>query len=162
MYHDQGEPQVEGGRCYRCPLRPVHSEGHPKPHPKPHPIRQSPEFIAKALREWIAAVGAKTAYIMPGSPWKNGYCESFNSKLRDELLNGEIFYTLKEAKNIIERWRRHYNTIRPHSSLGYKPPAPEAVQWPAAQPGPATPPSHSATANHELTFKSDHPMGAGH
>jgi len=73
-----------------------------------------PEFIAKALREWIAAVGAKTAYIMPGSPWENGYCESFNSKLRDELLNGEIFYTLKEAKIIIERWRRHYNTIRQH------------------------------------------------
>jgi putative transposase len=76
-----------------------------------------PEFIAKALRDWIAAVGARTAYIMPGSAWENGYCESFNSKLRDELLNGEIFYTLKEAKIIIERWRRHYNTIRPHSSL---------------------------------------------
>ncbi len=71
-----------------------------------------PEFIAKALREWIAAVGAKTAYIMPGSPWENGYCESFNSKLRDELLNGEIFYTLKEAKIVIENWRRHYNTVR--------------------------------------------------
>ena len=86
-----------------------------------------------------AAVAAKTAYIMPGSPWENGYCETFNSNLRDELLNGEIFYTLKEAKIIIEQWRRHYNTIRPHSSLGYKPPAPEAVQWPATQPGPATP-----------------------
>ena len=98
-----------------------------------------PEFIARALREWIAAVGAKTAYIMPGSPWENGYCESFNSKLRDELLNGEIFYTLKEARIVIERWRRHYNTIRPHSSLGYRPPAPEALQWPASQPGPASP-----------------------
>ncbi|TCM53044.1 transposase InsO family protein [Rhizobium sp. PP-F2F-G48] len=76
-----------------------------------------PEFIAKALREWIALVGAKTAYIMPGSPWENGYCESFNSKLRDELLNGEIFYALKEAKIIIEGWRQHYNTVRPHSSL---------------------------------------------
>ena len=64
-----------------------------------------PEIIAKALREWIAAVGAKTAYIMPGSPWENGYCESFDSKLRDELLNGEIFYTLREAKIIIENWR---------------------------------------------------------
>ena len=73
-----------------------------------------PEFIAHALRDWLAAVGAKTAYIMPGSPWENGYCESFNSKLRDELLNGEIFYTLKEAKIVIEAWRRHYNTIRPH------------------------------------------------
>jgi len=99
-----------------------------------------PEFIAKALREWIAAVGAKTAYIMPGSPWENGYCESFNSKLRDELLNGEIFYTLKEAKIIIENWRQHYNTVRPHSSLGYKPPAPEAVVWPK-QNGPASTPT---------------------
>ena len=98
-----------------------------------------PEFVAKAVRDWITAVGTKTAYIMPGSPWENGYCESFNSKLRDELLNGEIFYTLEEARVIIERWRRHYNTVRPHSSLGYKPPAPEALQWPASQPGPASP-----------------------
>lgn len=99
-----------------------------------------PEFIAKALREWIAAVGAKTAYIMPGSPWENGYCESFNSKLRDELLNGEIFYTLKEAKIVIENWRRHYNTVRPHSSLGYKPPSPEASVWPRRN-GPASTPA---------------------
>ena len=98
-----------------------------------------PEFIAHNLRNWLAAVGAKTAYIMPGSPWENGYCESFNSKLRDELLNGEIFYTLKEAKIVIEGWRRHYNTIRPHSSLRYQPPAPEVLQWPAAQPQPASP-----------------------
>ncbi|QND52680.1 IS3 family transposase (plasmid) [Phyllobacterium sp. 628] len=98
-----------------------------------------PEFIAKALREWIAAVGAKTAYIMPGSPWENGYCESFNSKLRDELLNGEIFYTLKEAQIVIENWRRHYNTIRPHSSLGYRSPAPVAIVWPS-QNGPASTP----------------------
>lgn len=93
-----------------------------------------PEFIAAALREWIAAVGAKTAYIEPGSPWENGYVESFNSKLRDELLNGEIFYTLAEAKIVIEQWRRHYNTVRPHSSLGYKPPAPEVVSWPDSSP----------------------------
>ena len=66
-----------------------------------------PEFVAEALRDWIAAVGAKTAYIEPGSPWENGYCESFNGKLRDELLNGEIFYTLKEAKIVIEGWRQH-------------------------------------------------------
>jgi transposase InsO family protein len=92
-----------------------------------------PEFAALALREWIAAVGAKTAYIEPGSPWENGYCESFNGKLRDELLNGEIFYTLKEAKIVIETWRRHYNTIRPHSSLGYRPPAPEAIVCAAPQ-----------------------------
>jgi putative transposase len=89
-----------------------------------------PEFIAKALREWIAAVGAEMADITPGSPWENGYCESFNSKLRDELLNGEIFDTLNEAKIIIENWRRHSKTVRPHSSLGYKPPAPEAAVWP--------------------------------
>ena len=86
-----------------------------------------PEFVAAALREWIAAVGAKTAYIEPGSPWENGYCESFNGKLRDELLNGEIFYSLKEAKVMIESWRRHYNTVRPHSSLGYRPPAPQVI-----------------------------------
>src|ERR671912_443513 len=98
-----------------------------------------PEFVAQAVRAWISAVGAKTAYIEPGSPWENGYCESFNSKLRDELLKGEIFYTLKEAKIVIESWRRHYNTARPHSSLGYKPPAPEAVLWPAAQSRPAPP-----------------------
>ena len=98
-----------------------------------------PEFIAHNLRNWLSAVGAKTAYIMPGSPWENGYCESFNSKLRDELLNGEIFYTLKEAKIIIEGWRRHYNTIRPHSSMRYQPPAPEVLQWPSAQPQPASP-----------------------
>ncbi len=98
-----------------------------------------PEFIAKAVREWILAVGAKTAFIEPGSPWENGYCESFNARLRDELLNGEIFYSLAEAKVVIESWRRHYNTARPHSSLGYRPPAPKVVQWPASPSGPASP-----------------------
>jgi putative transposase len=98
-----------------------------------------PEFVAKAVQGWIAAVGAKTAYIEPGSPWENGYVESFNSKLRDELLNGEVFYTLREAMIVIESWRRHYNTVRPHSSLGYKPPAPEVVLWPSAQRGPVPP-----------------------
>jgi putative transposase len=83
------------------------------------------EFTAKAVQEWIAAVGAKTAYIAPGSPWENGFIESFNARLRDELLDGEIFYSLKEATIVIESWRRHYNTLRPHGSLGYKPPAPE-------------------------------------
>jgi len=86
-----------------------------------------PEFVAEKVRDWIAAVGAKTAFIEPGSPWENGYCESFNARLRDELLNGEIFYTLKEARIVIETWRRHYNTVRPHSSLGYRPPAPETI-----------------------------------
>jgi transposase InsO family protein len=96
-----------------------------------------PEFVAKAVRKWIHAVGAKTAYIAPGSPWENGYIESFNARLRDELLNGELFYTLTEARIIIESWRRHYNNVRPHSSLGYKPPAPEVfvsshAAWPSS------------------------------
>ena len=86
------------------------------------------EMTATAVREWIAKVGAKTLYIEPGSPWENGYNESFNGRLRDELLNGEIFYTLKEAQVIVEQWRRHYNAVRPHSSLGYRPPAPEALE----------------------------------
>jgi transposase InsO family protein len=103
-----------------------------------------PEFVAKAVQEWIAAVGAKTAYIEPGSPWENGYIESFNARLRDELLNGEVFYTLREAQIIIESWRRHYNTIRPHASLRYKPPAPEVfvpalTAWPASLRRPAPP-----------------------
>ena len=86
-----------------------------------------PEFIADAVMQWIKAVGAQTAYIEPGSPWENGYCESFNARFRDELLNGEIFYSLNEARIVIEQWRRHYNTKRPHSALGYRPPAPESI-----------------------------------
>lgn len=86
-----------------------------------------PEFVAKAVRYWIGTVSAKTAFIEPGSPWENGYCESFNGRMRDELLNGEIFYTLREAQILIEQWRRHYNTKRPHGALGYRPPAPEAI-----------------------------------
>jgi len=97
-----------------------------------------PEFIAEAVQSWIAAVGAKTAYIAPGSPWENGYVESFNARLRDELLNGEIFYSLREAQIVIESWRRHYNAVRPHASLGYKPPAPEVfvptlAAWPPSR-----------------------------
>ncbi len=82
---------------------------------------------------------APTAYIEPGSPWENGYCESFNSKLRDELLDGEVFYSLREAEIIIESWRCHYNTKRPHSSLGYRPPAPEVVPCTASPSGAASP-----------------------
>ena len=85
------------------------------------------EFTANTVREWLAKVGVRTLFIEPGSPWENGYIESFNGKLRDEMLNGEIFYTLREAKVLIERWREHYNQVRPHSSLGYRPPAPEAI-----------------------------------
>jgi len=103
-----------------------------------------PEFVAKAVQEWIGAVGAKTAYISPGSPWENGFIESFNARLRDELLDGEIFYTLREAEIVIESWRRHYNTVRPHASIGYRAPAPEVfvpalAAWPAAQSRPAPP-----------------------
>jgi len=89
------------------------------------------EFTAIAVREWLPRLGVKTLFIEPGSPWENGYNESFNGKLRDELLNGEIFYTLQEAKVLIERWRQHYNTVRPHSSLGYRPPAPVTILPPA-------------------------------
>jgi len=94
-----------------------------------------PEFVAKAVQSWITGVGAKTAYIAPGSPWENGFIESFNARLRDELLNGEIFSTLREAQVVIESWRCHYTTIRPHASLGYKAPAPEVfvpafAAWP--------------------------------
>ena len=121
-----------------------------------------PEFVAQAVQEWIKAVGgagqgprpaqqagvarggAKTAYVAPGSPWENGYVESFNARLRDELLDREIFYPLREAQVIIESWRRHTNTVRPHGSIGYRPPAPEVfvsafAAWPAAQPRPAPP-----------------------
>ena len=89
-----------------------------------------PEFVALKLRKWLSAAGAKTMYIEPGepgSPWENGYCESFNGKFRDECLSGEIFYSLKEAQVVIEQWRVQYKTVRPHSSLGYRPPAPAAV-----------------------------------
>jgi putative transposase len=95
-----------------------------------------------------SAVGAKTAYIEPGSPWENGYVESFNARLRDELLNGEIFYSLREAQILIERWRVHYNTVRPHSALGYRPPAPESII-----------PMDRRPQTHALTLKPDHSVG---
>ena len=100
-----------------------------------------PEFIATAVKAWITTLGAKPAYIEPGSPWETGYVESFNGKFRDELLACEAFNTLAEAKVLIEQWRKHYNTVRPHSSLGYRPPAHEVVlsrtPVPAASPSPA-------------------------
>ena len=89
-----------------------------------------PEFVAKAVRDWLSRLDVGTLFIEPGSPWENGYVESFNGKLRDELLNREIFTTLEEAKVLTEVWRREYNQVRPHSALGYKPPAPEAVSGP--------------------------------
>jgi transposase InsO family protein len=108
-----------------------------------------------------ATVGAKTAFIAPGSPWENGYCESFNARFRpshglhanrcratDELLNGEVFYTLREAQILIQRGHHHHNTVRPHSALGYRPPAPDSMM-----------PIDQREAHHALTFKLDHPMG---
>lgn len=121
-------------------------------HGPPQHIRSDngAEFTAETVRHWLGRIGVKTLFIEPGSPWENGYCESFNSKLRDELLNGEIFYSLKEAQILIEDWREHYNMVRPHSSIGYRPPAPGAVlpkpitlPYAAARrtnPGPSQPP----------------------
>ena len=101
-------------------------------HGIPEHIRSDngPEFVAKAVREWLANLGVRTLFIEPGSPWENGYVESFNGKLRDELLNGEIFNTLKEAQILIDHWQSEYNHLRPHSSLGGRPPAPETTLWP--------------------------------
>jgi len=87
-----------------------------------------PEFTATAVRTWLARIGVDTLFIEPGSPWENGYNESFNGKLRDELLDREIFDTLLEAKILVEQWRQQYNHVRPHSSLGYRPPAPAAIE----------------------------------
>jgi transposase InsO family protein len=92
-----------------------------------------PEMVARALRERLMQLGTKTLYIEPGSPWENGYCESFNGKLRDECLKVEIFYSLKEAQVVIGAWRDHYNRVRPHSSLGYRPPAPMTLKALARQ-----------------------------
>ena len=87
-----------------------------------------PEFTAKLVRRWLGRVGVETLFIEPGSPWENGYNESFNGMLRDELLNGEIFYSLAQAAVLVEQWRREYNTVRPHSACGGFPPAPEAIK----------------------------------
>jgi transposase InsO family protein len=110
-----------------------------------------PEFVATVVKGWITGVRAGTAYIEPGSPWENGYVESFNGKLRDELLNAEVFNNLAEARVLIEQWRKHHNTVRSHSALRYRPPAPEAMlTLPAMLPGtsgpdssaPSRPPMH--------------------
>ncbi|KQO70810.1 integrase [Methylobacterium sp. Leaf469] len=95
-------------------------------HGIPENIRcdNGPEMISKALRKWVAKTGPQIQYIAPGSPWENGYCESFNGKLKDECLRQEIFYSLKEAQTVIGIWQNTYNRVRPHSSLGYRPPAP--------------------------------------
>lgn len=100
-----------------------------------------PELVAQAVRDWIATVGARTTYIEPGSPWENGDLESLSARLRDELLNGEIFDSVREARIVIEDWRRHFNQIRPHSALGWLPPAPEVV----VPPDPRPPMHHHST-----------------
>jgi transposase InsO family protein len=89
------------------------------------------EFTARAVRGWLEKSGVQTLFIEPDSPWENGYVESFNGKLRDELLNREIFHNLLEAKVLVERWRREYNQVRPHTALGYRPPASEAITGPS-------------------------------
>ena len=86
-----------------------------------------PEFTARSIRKWLSRIEVKTLFIEPGSPWENGYIESFNGKLRDELLNLEIFTTLREAKVLIEQWGQEYNQVRPHSARNYHPPAPETI-----------------------------------
>src|SRR5947199_10839111 len=133
MPGDPGGPQAQDHRRDRRAVRSVQ----PAWHAGPYKVRQWAGVRRPDRAGMVTAVGAKTAYITPGSPWENGYVESFNARLRDELLDGEIFYTLREAQIVIESWRRHFNTIRPHESLGYKPPAPEVfvpafAAWPAA------------------------------
>jgi transposase InsO family protein len=128
---DRSEAQIH--RRDRRSFRPVYSAR------RSEHIRSDngPEFVAKPVQDWIAAVGSKTAYIAPGSPSENGFIESFNARLRDELLDGEIFYSLAEARIVIESWRRHYNATRPHASLRYKPPAPQ-IFMPSFKPVRAT------------------------
>ncbi len=103
-------------------------------HGTPEHVRSDngPEFTARVVRDWLERVGVRTLFIEPSSPWENGYNESFSGKLKDELISREIFYSLREAQVLVEQWRTEYNTIRPHSSLGYRPPAPQAIQ-PARQ-----------------------------
>lgn len=115
-----------------------------------------PEMIEQKLRHWLTRVGAKTLYIAPGSPWENGYCESFNGKLRDELLKRELFFTLREAEVLVERWRQQYNRVRPHSALGYRPPAPET-------PVPLPPQDcRTPLPRREVTLQLDQGIRAGH
>ena len=123
MPGDPSGSKIQLTECSRCIDRSFHHQGIPRIHQSDN----GPEFVAKSARNWISAVGAKTAYIKPGSPWEIGYCERFNARFRDEFLNREIFYTLKESKILIEQWRFHYNTVRPHSSLNWHPPAPESL-----------------------------------
>jgi putative transposase len=132
-------------------------------HGIPEHIRSEngPEFFAKAVREWLANLGATTLFIEPGSPWENGYVESFNGKLRDELLNGELFHTLKEAQILTEHWRSEYNHLRPHSSLGGRPPAPEAIAWPGFSLKDFASPALARELTLALSQEVDQRMGSG-
>ncbi len=122
-----------------------------------------PEFVATAVKAWITELGARPAYIKPGSPWENGYVERLDGKFRDELRADEASSTLAEARVLIEQWRVHYNTVRPHSSLGYRPPAPEIILSRTSGLKPTRSGRISSGARHhaELKFHPDHPMGAG-
>ena len=120
-----------------------------------------PEFVAKAVRGWLGNLGVTTLFIEPGSPWENGYIESFNGKLRDELLNGEIFLTLKEAQILTQQWRREYNHVRPHSSLGGRPPAPETIAWPDLSLKEYAPPAFTRQRALALSEEVDQRMGSG-
>lgn len=133
-------------------------------HGPPRHIRsdQGSEFIANVVKDWLSRIGVHTLYIGKVSPWENGYNESFNGRLRDELLNGEIFYSLAEARVLIEAWRKHCNTRRPHSPLGYRSPAPETIATPSWTSGSAPLRLQAILASggsHELTFPPDHSAG---
>ena len=124
-----GDREARVGRTDRPAPRARRASGSCEPPRSPGtPSDNGPEFTAKLVRRWLGRVGVETLFIEPGSPWENGYNESFNGKLRDELLNGEIFYSLAQAVVLVEQWRREYNTVRPHSACGGFPPAPEAIK----------------------------------
>ena len=136
MPDDPGEAKAELDGCDRRVDGPVHPARSPgirserqraARHCRSDQWRNKARFVARDVRAWIEALGAKTAFIEPGSPWENGHVESFNARMRAELLNGEIFHSLREAQIIIEGRRKHYNTKRPHSASGYRPPAPETI-----------------------------------
>ena len=130
---DPGPQEALGSRRDRCADGPLHPAW-----PTRHcSIGNGPEFVAEAVQRWVTAVGARTAFIEPGSPWENGYIESVSARFRNELLDGEIFYSIREAKIVIEQWRVHYNATHLHSSLGYRPPAPETIVPPSWPPGSA-------------------------
>src|SRR5680860_538315 len=140
MPDDPHQSEAEGRRCDRRPVGSVH----PARRARTHQVGQWARVRGQGSARMDCCGGCQNRLHRAGQPWENGYVESFNARLRDELLDGEIFYTLKEAQIVIESWRRHYNAVRRHASLGYRAPAPEVfvpafAAWPAAQPRPAPP-----------------------